>query len=45
MGYVQFVNNEGKGPIANNLDKDRLKKFLEIDGMNGNSSIFFYVGR
>ena len=45
MGYVQFVNNEGKGPIANNLDKDRLKKFLEIDGMNGNSSIFFLCGK
>jgi aspartyl-tRNA synthetase len=45
MGYVQFVNNEGKGPIANNLDKDRLKKFLKIDGMNGNSSIFFLCGK
>ena len=45
MGYVQFVNNKGKGPIANNLDKDRLKKFLEIDGMNGNSSIFFLCGK
>jgi len=45
MGYVQFINNEGKGPIANNLDKDRLKKFLEIDGMNGNSSIFFLCGK
>ena len=45
MGYVQFVNNEGKGPIANNLDKDRLKKLLEIDDMNGNSSIFFLCGK
>ena len=45
MGYIQFINNEGKGPIANNLDKDRLKKFLEIDGMNGNSSIFFLCGK
>ena len=45
MGYVQFVNNEGKGPIANNLDKDRLKEFLEINGMNGNSSIFFLCGK
>ncbi len=45
MGYVQFISNEGKGPIANNLDKDRLKKFLEIDGMNGNSSIFFLCGK
>ena len=45
MGYIQFINNEGKGPIANNLDKDRLKKILEIDGMNGNSSIFFLCGK
>ena len=45
MGYIQFINNEGKGPIANNFDKDRLKKFLEIDGMNGNSSIFFLCGK
>ena len=30
MGYIQFVKNEGKGPIANNLDKERLEKFLKI---------------
>ena len=45
MGYVQFINKEGKGPIANNLDKERLKKFLQIEGVNGNSSIFFLCGK
>ena len=45
MGYVQFINKEGKGPIANNLDKERLEKFLQIEGVNGNSSIFFLCGK
>mgnify|MGYP000689910126 FL=1 len=45
MGYVQFINKEGKGPIANNLDKERLEKFLQIKGVNGNSSIFFLCGK
>tara|TARA_Y100000590_G_scaffold319903_1_gene362070 strand:- start:652 stop:2433 length:1782 start_codon:yes stop_codon:yes gene_type:complete len=45
MGYVQFVNGEGKGPIANNLDKERLNKFLSIEGVDENSSIFFLCGK
>ena len=45
MGYVQFINKKGKGPIANNLDKERLEKFLQIKGVNGNSSIFFLCGK
>ena len=45
MGYVQFINKEGKGPIANNLDKERLERFLKIDGVNANSSIFFLCGK
>ena len=45
MGYVQFINKKGKGPIANNLDKERLEKFLQIEGVNGNSSIFFLCGK
>ena len=45
MGYVQFVKKEGKGPIAKNLDKERLEKLLEIEGMNENSSVFFICGK
>ncbi len=45
MGYIQFVKNEGKGPIANNLDKERLEKFLKIEDVDGNSSIFFLCGK
>ena len=45
MGYVQFINKEGRGPIANNLDKERLERFLKIDGVNANSSIFFLCGK
>ena len=45
MGYVQFVKKEGKGPIAKNLNKERLKKLLKIDGINENSSVFFLCGK
>ena len=45
MGYIQFVNKEGKGPIANNLDKERLNKLLKINGVDENSSIFFLCGK
>ncbi len=45
MGYIQFINNEGKGPIANNLDKERIEKFLKIENIDGNSSIFFLCGK
>ena len=45
MGYVQFIKKEGKGPIANNLDKERLKKLLNIECMNENSSVFFLCGK
>ena len=45
MGYIQFINNDGKGPIANNLDKERINKLLEIDGVDKNSSIFFLCGK
>ncbi len=45
MGYIQFINNEGKGPIANNLNKERIEKFLKIENIDGNSSIFFLCGK
>ena len=45
MGYIQFVNKEGKGPIANNLDKERLQKVLDIKGVDENSSVFFLCGK
>ncbi len=45
MGYIQFINNDGKGPIANNLNKERINKLLEIDGVDKNSSIFFLCGK
>ena len=45
MGYVQFVKKEGKGPIAKNLNKERLEKLLKIDGIDENSSVFFLCGK
>ena len=45
MGYVQFVKKEGKGPIANNLDNERLEKLLKIEGIDENSSVFFLCGK
>ena len=37
LGYISFTANEYKGPIAKNLDEDRLKQFKLKD----NQSIFF----
>ncbi len=37
LGYISFIDNEHKGPIAKNLDSDRLFSL----GLKNNQSIFF----
>ncbi len=37
LGYISFVDNEHKGPIAKNLDSNRLTSL----GLKNNQSIFF----
>ena len=37
LGYISFIDNEHKGPIAKNLDTDRLSLF----NLKENESIFF----
>ena len=37
LGYISFLDNDHKGPIAKNLDSDRLSSL----GLKNNQSIFF----
>jgi len=37
LGYISFIDNDHKGPIAKNLDSDRLVSL----GLKNNQSIFF----
>ncbi len=41
MGYINFSNGQGKGPIAKNLDEERLERLKSIMGLNPNDSVFF----
>lgn len=41
LGYIIFKDGEAKGPIAKNLDEDRLKQIMEITGVKDGDGIFF----
>ncbi len=42
LGYITFdENGEPKGPIAKNLDNERIAKLKEISGAGNNDSVFF----
>jgi len=41
LGYIIFRDGEAKGPIAKNLDADRLAQIQEIAGVSDGDGIFF----
>jgi aspartyl-tRNA synthetase len=41
LGYIVFDNGEAKGPIAKNLDPDRIDKIRELTGVNDGDAVFF----
>jgi aspartyl-tRNA synthetase len=41
LGYIIFRDGEAKGPIANKLDAERLKRIQEIAGVKDGDGIFF----
>jgi aspartyl-tRNA synthetase len=41
LGYVVFEGGEAKGPIAKNLDPERLAAIREIAGVGDGDSVFF----
>lgn len=45
LGYVIFEENGGKGPIAKNLEADRLERIREICGLKAGDAVFFAAGK
>ena len=45
LGYIRFKDGEAMGPIAKNLDEERLNKLMEIAGLEGNDGVFFSCGK
>jgi len=41
LGYIIFKEGEAKGPIAKNLDADRLQKIKDITGVGEGDAVFF----
>ncbi len=41
LGYIIFKDGEAKGPIAKNLDADRIAQIQEITGVSDGDGIFF----
>ena len=41
LGYIIFENNEGKGPIANNIQRENLNQIKKICDAKDEDSIFF----
>ncbi|MDX2141932.1 MAG: aspartate--tRNA ligase [Rhodospirillaceae bacterium] len=41
LGYIQYKDGEAKGPIAKNLDADRVAKIKSIVGVADGDSVFF----
>jgi aspartyl-tRNA synthetase len=41
LGYVIFADGEAKGPIAKNLDGDRLNRIKAAAGLNDGDAVFF----
>jgi len=45
LGYIAInEDGSGKGPIAKNLDEDRIKMLLETTGIKNGDAIFFVCG-
>ncbi|PCI43699.1 MAG: aspartate--tRNA ligase [Alphaproteobacteria bacterium] len=45
LGYIRFKDGEPLGPIAKNLDKDRLDELRKIADLSDNDGIFFACGK
>ena len=45
LGYIRFKDDEAMGPIAKNLDEERIAKLMEIAGLDGNDGVFFSCGK
>ncbi|VAW06204.1 Aspartyl-tRNA synthetase @ Aspartyl-tRNA(Asn) synthetase [hydrothermal vent metagenome] len=45
LGYIRFKDGEALGPIAKNLDDDRLMQLKNIAGLSDNDGIFFACGK
>lgn len=45
LGYISFAEDGNKGPIAKNLDEDRIQKLVERTGAQKGDSIFFICGK
>ncbi|GLQ07045.1 aspartate--tRNA ligase [Sneathiella chinensis] len=41
LGYIIFKDGEAKGPIAKNLDEERIAKIKELAGVEDGDGIFF----
>lgn len=45
LGYIIFEEEGGKGPIAKNLEADRVEKIREICGLKAGDAVFFAAGK
>lgn len=45
LGYMTLAEEGVKGPIAKNLDADRIQKLIDITGAQTGDSIFFISGK
>ncbi len=41
LGYIVFDDGEAKGPIAKNLDAERINKIREVSGLSDGDAVFF----
>jgi len=41
LGYIVFEGGEGKGPIARNLEPERVAKIKELAGLKDGDAVFF----
>jgi len=44
LGYIRFKDGEAMGPIAKNLDEERISKLMGIASLGSNDGIFFACG-
>ena len=45
LGYITFEDGEGKGPIARNLEPDRIQMIRDTAGLNDGDAVFFTAGK
>ena len=45
LGYIIFDEEGGKGPIAKNLEADRVERIREICGLKAGDAVFFAAGK